>query len=536
MGITPPTIEEVFRAAHRHRRLSEQFAMLSGGIEPCPVVAGLKSVNIDPVGECVYLSCRAIIQRGSADFRISDPFGYGFSDVLEKSYRERIKTDRKEEDVVLRLKKRARTVRIFSREPRSDWEAVVVSTFGEDVRSYGELFGELCDVEYRRAKCIERADSSDKQAERAYDRQRLVQSLYAALEWSLRYTVTASSAETLEGVLGRGTYQDNGTLLRRLAHKLGLEIDSVGPLLEVPPGAVQALREGTVEMRPLLALAIAGAANDPHHRFRQLASQCPDWLVFLRSLKGTRDASAHGCPPEADDEKLAFFRQRTYDSLRVLLPRLRHDAQDPSKRRGEPMPGGHYDERLKIRIALEERFGVQGFALLDSAIAELLIQVEMETVALAHDATDTTEAIHHVVNLAAVLQHLVHRLLPTSRTEPVGLDGTPIAEAAERACEAGFTLGSAQLPSDIASVNLDRVRQALTGLNPSLGACLVAFLLAAQMDQLQTIAVRTPNLVILCGRLVKLRGHGNQSIRMLPQNVLSLKDDVYHAFKAIMEV
>jgi len=536
IDITPPTTEEVFRVANRHRSLSRQFAMLRGGTEPCPAVAGLKSIDIDPVAENVFLSCRIIIQTGSTDFRVTDPFGYGFSDVLEKSYRERIKTNQYEEKAVLRLKERAMTHSISPKKPESNEEEAVLSVFGDIRYRYPELFWKLQATEYAWKKTEDLADSCDKQAELMHNRQRLAQELYGALEWGFRYLLSFSKAETLEGVLSQNSYLENGILLGELARKLGLDIDSVGPMLQVPPGRIRALREGTIDMQPLLALAIAGAANDPHHRFRELASQCGDWLGFLRDLKSARDSGAHGRPLEADCKTIELFRHRTYYSLRVLLPDLQNESKDPPERRAQPESGYLYDERLRIRISLDERFGVQGFALLDATMAELLVQVQTETIDLTPGSTEVVEAAHLIVNLASILQHVVHRLILRSRGKAVRVDRVSIADVLKRADESGFNSETGDLPRSITSVNHNRVRRALRGLNPSLGACLVAFVLAASVDQLRDVAKRLPNLILLCGRLLELRGHGNHSIRLLTKDMISLRDDVYEVCKVTMEV
>lgn len=531
-----PTADELLAAAKQQRKLNERCALLSRPVGFCPIIEDPASITIDRDPEEAFLRCKIVIQEGSTDFRIVDPFGYGFSDILERAYRERIKTDREENDHVLNLKKRAVTVRVGDDKPKSDAQADVFRLFGAAVRRYPELLRRLESSEKGWRACAAMAHSSDEETQLRSSQLRLHRSLYEAIEWAFRYVASASRAATFQDVLSQGTYIENGAFLADLARQLGIHVTPPDPLLEVPPGRFRSLHEGVVEMQPLLALMLGGAVSDPAHPFRRLAARYPDWLEFLRKLKRARDASAHGDSAGADSAQTAWFRETVYGALRSLFTEFTQEPEDPWTSEGAARPDALFDQRLRARVALETQLGVQGFAMLEPETAELLIQVELEASAWQPASTDLLEADNMIVNLASVLQQVVHQLRLRLRRR--GFDpGTADLDGAvlRSVLDAGFEIEGEKLPKSLAP-SRQRLEQALNGLSPSLAACLVALIVASQPDCVRDVARRAPGLVQLCGRILDLRKHGNQTIWLPTKELVILKQEVIANCQKMMEI
>jgi hypothetical protein len=538
--VKPPTAVEVLTAVSRHQRLNARFAMLRGGVEPCLAVGSVAAIDVDPHPDHVYLSCRMVIESGSTDFRITDPFGYGFSDIFDRSYRAQLASHPKEQEHVLRLKKQALIERPEEPSDNDNTQqqvaTAVLKAFGEEIRGLPEINRELRIIERNWNICFNAPQDSEEQADQKSKRQRVLQALYATIEWALRYVLTALNSQSEEVVLASGNLQENGQLLEELACKLGLEVGAAAGMLRVPPGKLRALREGSVEMQPLIALAILGAANNPRHPFRRLALRRSDWLVFVTDLKAARDASAHGEQFELTQGKLLFFRRRTNESVQWLFPQLKPSDQESGGFADAPRPiEESYQQRLKARIALDELFGGQTIQLLDEEILELLIQIQVETARLCGERRQV-EAGQAVVNLTSILQKSIYKRLGLIRKAPPA-DGDNLAATALRvASAAGFQLQEGRLPRSIETVARHRVRRALEGLNPSLGAVLLAMLLSTSPEILASLASRSPDLILLSGQLLELRGHGNQNIGMEPPDLQSLRDNTFAVCQSLWEI
>ena len=326
----------------------------------------------------------------------------------------------------------------------------------------------------------------------------------------------------------------NGELLEKLAGRLGLLTTSVGGLLRVAPGRVRRLRDGGVDLQALLAVTLAAAAEGQEHPLRLLAASFPNWLGFLRELKTMRDAGAHGQSRTAGSKRLKELREGTYRSIELLLPGLKREVVVVPARTRPTMERAH-DARRQAISRLEDCFGVRWYAGLDTNMAELLIQVELATASLPSGISGPVNAIRTINNLASVLQALVHARQPVTDHE-LGHGESSRETAKRRAVKAGLLTEGAELPPGLANVNPRRLHEALQGRSPTLGAGLMALLILAPLEWLHNLAVASRGFLELCTRVLDLRGHGNRPVFMPSEDVLKLKDEVYTACDALMEV
>ena len=535
----PPTTSDVLWATNRHKELSRQFSVLRRGVVPCPHIVHAHQMNVDPNPESVFLRCRVVVPAAGDDYRIGDPFGYGYSESLRRAYEGVRAVDPDEQEFIRRMREDSLTVRPRSPNKQSDLrdaEMAVLSRLADGVVGYDELFRKLRQAERELRRSSQPPRNTDEEAHFAYHGQQAAQSLAEALEAALGQVAAKSRPAACEVILcSRGqTHQDNRELLQKLAGHLGLRTAGIGGLLRVPPGRVRSLRAGGVDMQALLAVTIAAAAEDQEHPLRRLVASFGDWLLFLRDLKTMRDAGAHGESRAAGSKRLEGLREGTYRSIELLLPSLRRDVAEMRPEGSRPDRERAHDARRQAITRLEDRFGVQWYAGIGTLGAELLIQVELATASLPLSAAEPVNVVRTINDLASLVQSLVHARQPTT-DEELGHSESPRDVARRRAVEAGLLADDAELPAALATVNPRRLNEALQGRSPTLGTSVMALLILSPVEWLRGLALASGGFLDLVGRMLDLRGHGNRPVFMPAEALLELKDEIYTACIALME-
>ena len=535
----PPTPTDVMWATNRHKELSRQFSVLRRGVVPCPHIVHAYQMNVDPNPESVFLRCRVVVPAAGDDYRIGDPFGYGYSETLRSAYEGVRAVDPDEQEFIRRIREDSLTVRPRSPNARSDIrdaERAVLSRLADGVSGYNDLFWKLRQAEMELRRSSQPPRNADEEAHFGYHGQQAAQSLAEALEAALGQVAAKSRPAACEATLcsRSRTHQDNCELLEKQAVRLGLQTSGVGGLLRVPPGRVRDLRDGVVDLQALLAVTIAAGAADQEHPLHRLAASFGDWLLFLRELKTIRDAGAHGQSRAAGSKRLEDLREGTYRSIELLLPGLKRDVAQKRPEGTGPVKVGAHDARRQAITRLEDRFGVQWYAAIDTRGAELLIQVELATAPLPLGISEPVNVGRTINDLASLMQLLVHARRPAIG-QGNGNQERPKDVARTRAIDAGLLTEDGDLPATLGSVNPRRLNEALRGRNPTLGASLMALLILSPLEWLHGLAVACPGFLDLAARVLVLRGHGNRPVFMLAEDLLKLRDDTYTVCSALME-
>jgi hypothetical protein len=534
-----PSPFDVLWAINRHQALSRQYALLRRGPAPCFLAGRLSQINVSPIPERVYLRCRLVLPASGGDYRIVDPFGYGFSDLLFRAYEDLRARNSEEQNFVRDLRDSASTIRI--RPPKAnpaerEAEAAVLSRLSDAVRSYTELFARLQAAERELRIRLHPPKNCDEAAYSSYHGRQAAVALSEAVEAALGYVVAGSRRPACETLLGGDsqTQHDNGELLEKLAQRIGLRSRGIGGLLRVTPGRIRALRRGGVDLQALLAVAIAAAEETHKHPLRRLAAKFGNWLCFLRELKQLRDAGAHGQSRKESSQRLQELREGTYRTIEHLLPNLNRSVEAAIPAGRSSMVDQVQDERRQAVSRLEDAFGVKWYEGLHTDLAEQLIQIEL-AVGIPRSGNSAPRNVVRTINdLASLLQELIHSRQLTTAQEPSD-SGPPAAVATSRAVAAGLLATGAPLPPCLAKVDPRRLNEAMQGRSPSLGANVMALLLLAPPETLQQLASRAAGFLELSARVIEQRGHGNRPVFMTAEALLNLKTEVYAACNALME-
>ena len=92
------------------------------------------------------------------------------------------------------------------------------------------------------------------------------------------------------------------------------------------------------------------------------------------------------------------------------------------------------------------------------------------------------------------------------------------------------------LPVCLRTVPAVKIREALQGNDPTLGSCVVAFLLMSDDDTLGAIADSQPTFINDIADVIIKRGHGNEPLRLSKADIAKLRKASYKTIKTLIEV
>jgi len=288
------TSDEVSKAIKAFKQLNKRFSLLNNGKSSHPDYYPITTaITVSPEPQLVFLHCQVILQQGSSELLVTDPFGYGLSTILKESL------DKMDEDWLLNIKKKA--IKETGGLNLSSQPSSKLPELSDLINQYPEIRNFLVNAENNLRKAKQTIDTSNKEKDFQKSVGDAIKSFYDALEWSFRQVVFEYPVEQWENLFSNQSSEANEKVLLKLAEKIGFDISSESNfLLKLTPTKITSFREGIVEMQPLLALAIAGASQDNRHPAFRLASKNPTTLSFITELKSRRDPVAHGHGDELD--------------------------------------------------------------------------------------------------------------------------------------------------------------------------------------------------------------------------------------------
>ena len=523
--VIPDSIN-IIRAIREFKKKYKRHALLNQGVNQYPPpVPMAEAISLHDNPELVYLHCNVLIQIGNSDLLVTDGCGFGFSESFANyltSQDWKWVIDLKNKGVIDRL----------SSDPSNE-EAEDESSAADGLKKYPLIARPL-----RRAQeCLSTAekidvDSTNNEQEFAYLTGLAIVALYEAVEWSLRFVVSDNPVTHWERLFSSQSYRENDKILRSFATKIGFDVsDSMKTLLQVKPGKIRAIDRGVSEMQPLLALAIAGAINDPNHPLNHLAIEDSGCLSFINALKEVRDPVSHGSSTDVElsQETLEGYFDRTVRLVQSLIPDMTEDAYTAKTRQETDID----QVRLKARIELDKSLGLGFVQAVSPSLREELIKVTI----LSQRTTLDNEQLQRHINLLASIMQLSLFEVARDRRSLVKNRTNLRDEAIEKIVQSGFYPAPDAIPEQISTVNTKRLYRAFQGSSTTLGAQLLAVFLQGSESELIKLQKTDPKFVELVADLIRLRGHGNkQQFDFSRGDMESLENKVFKAIKIITEV
>ena len=538
-GIDPPTSKDVNKIINIHRKLHFKYVHVSEKdnryIPNYYANGGAVRVNSNPNYYHAY--CKVIFQKGSNDFIITDPFGYGFSSLLKKSYREYLLNDEYEANKMIEKQKEAIVKKLDK--SKTNKKAINLSMFSEGINDYPQVKKCLISVEnYWKKSKIKPRNSVEEDKQKMY-LDYVLTSLYESLEWTLKHVVNENSVDKWVDLLINQDYTGNSELISKMAKNIGFTISEKFTLFEVAAGKFKAFSEGSVELQPLLSLSIVGASNDIMHPLRSLAIKNKDWLKIIYQLKNFRDAEQHG---DIQKNKIKVneaqdFKYEIYETIRTLLPKTNVKENVKGKEvDDEDIERIDDQKRDKVFIHLQEEFGYNEFKVLDKNITELLMRIELFVLENTSTQEKQIDCSNIITNLASLLQNTIFNILKTILIKNDMVNDRDTIGVFQQKVEQYFSISKDQFPESLINVNRKRIKEASNGLNSTLGAILIALINICNDSIVEKLGLIKPNLIEVVGDILEKRGHGNEPVFMEYEELKSLKNKGYKIFKQLREI
>lgn len=492
LGLGSPTPSDVLALVKKSRRRRRDH----GGDTRFPRVSQIR-VNNEP--EHYYLDCPIAFRAFDGDFRIADPFGLGFSTVLERAFTERLDTD----DLLGQWMTRWRET-LASRAPGPGDASRSTASYAteENIRMFPGLVDVLSPARGRAHRSIV--------------------DIHAALEWAMYYccemhdptaairSITQQSATAFDG------------WATGMAVRLGFEPPRQG-LRKPTAGKMENYFREIPELETLCVLSLVQADGNITHPFRRVASHHPDFFGRLESLAQSRGAEGHGRSSaslrDVELESDGFMR----DVVSTLLPTICFN--------GTPATATDSDRRalmiLRARTSLLEAIDYRLFNALGPATQSALVAAEVAWL----ERADGEDARIYVTCFYAALQSVVRGVIDKLPFRSIEGDEFR-SNAGRRSAEAGL----GDIPEELSSVRQWRIRQAIDGNDLTLGAVMMAFLLVAPLDFLSDVADVDPALLTTVATVIKSREHANRAVIMDDVQLRSIREAGLFTIKNLLDL
>lgn len=477
------------------RKMKKRSIALSRD-DKMPVV---QQITIAPQPERYDLYCPIAIQQSDGEFRIADPFGTGFSLALERAFEQILEYDDKLAGWLQNWKQSLKRDSPASAQQTTRQQPYENST---NRHRYPKLLDSL---------------RADKKAVF-----RNMSKIYASIEWALFYVCCQRQFDDVITRLKFEGQPKHTGLLGDAAERIGLEAPKFGfkPVLD---GRLLDFQNAKAELGTVLAIALLQAEKDLQHPLHRIASVYPDFIGRLFEIKKERDKKGHGAgKADAAETELAhdpFMRE----IIHMLLPEIIF-ADTPVSPEDKEAQG---DSLLDARASIQGDFGFKVFNRLAPNLQDYLIQAERFWLS----CQDNDDALVFVCDLYAALQaSFRYKLL--GKLAPDMMDSDFISQAKKKVQESGWS----DLPAALSRVKPLAIRQALQGNDPTLGACVVAFLLISDNETLNAVADSHSSFIDDVANVISRRGHGNEPLPLPKLDIEKLRKASYKTIKTLIEV
>ena len=486
-----PVPRDVISALRAMKKRSKAF----GDDDKMPAV---QQVTITQSPELYHLNCPIAIQKSDGEFRIADPFGNGFSLVLESALEQLLEQDSKLTVWLSEWKESLRN----PRPPKPDSKQKEPFENDANWQRYPKLLPNLRPLKNAQFRSIS--------------------SIHASLEWALFYACYRHPFDDAIRTLKFTKQLEHSALLGKAAQSVGLELPGFD-FWPIPEGKLLAFKDGHAELWTVLAIAILQAEKGESHPLRRIASSHPDLISRLLDIKKNRDDKGHGKggtdAPETELPSDPFMRK----IVNALLPDIRF-ATEPV---AELDRDARADSLLDARASIQSEFGFKIFNHLGEDLQNRLIHAERFWLS----CKDGDDALAFAFDLYAAVQAAFEKDL-VGKVPPDIRDSEFVNAAEKKTANADLCKA---LPECLRTVKTLAIRQTLQGSGKTLGSCVIAFLLMSDSGTLRAIVDSQPSFIDDVETVVTRRGHGNQPMQLLKSDIAKLRKASYSTIKTLRE-
>jgi hypothetical protein len=483
----PPSPRDVITVLRAMQKRSSAF-----GEDTCLSVEHI-TIAQDP--EQYALDCPIAIQKSDGEFRIADPFGNGYSLILEHAFNRLLEQDNSLSDWLMNWKQRLST----RKRERPSSEHKEPYNNSSNWGRYPKLLANLG------------LQSTGF---------RTIQTIHAAFEWAFFYACAQRPYDLVISHLRLTDQSEHPDLLAAAAKKIGLNPLEHG-FRPVWGGKLDEFLAGKADLGTVLCIAILMAVNDDSYPLRRVAAKNQDFIIQLFDMKRKRDPQAHGKGKvnKGDIElpEESFMR----DTVSSLLPSVVFSTTSPVEVDRDAVA----ELLLDARTSIQNEFGFGLFNRLGTDLQDRLIHAERFWLT----CKDGDDALAFACDLYAAVQGAFRHKL--SGVLPPDVGDSDFQDLAQKnASQAGL----GKLPERLFSKPA-AIQETLQGDDQSLGACVVAFLLVSNAEGLLSVAELQPPFLSDVETIVVRRGHGNEPLPLPKADILQLRRSSLSTVKTLLE-
>lgn len=487
----PPSQEEVRRVLVDCRKRKRDYGD-SATIPPY--------VKFEVLGtpEQYFLLCPIGVRRIDGEERIGDPFGLGYSLVLEAAFEDAYDSDP------------------YLANKIDQWEQLLEKSEQDSLEVYKDIILPF------NVKLVEsRYPLMAQPLSIAYTRYS-VSDLYASLEWALHYHLV-EDVESILAAVGSMTAEEFSTQINETMRSMGWPLPRK-PLPMPAKGKLAVFASGSkAEFSVLFSLMLVREGRKGSLLWRladEFGVEFTEKIAALRNNRNNKDHGGH----VARTQILSFGEAKEFVEavIHMALP-------DVTFVEGTTSVSG-VDERANNRQRAirecNELYGRRNFKALPSEVKEHLEQAQIEW-----DTTDENGNAGRLVReVGAAMQAMLLDALDdfTPRRE-----ASPFDVASGRAKALGFTELQA---APFAHLNPERVKRGLAGKVESLAVAGLVLLICGDEDDLVRVSGRFPGIVDFIGEVHETRGHGGESVLLSQPDRKRWHSNLKRFVETLMEV
>ena len=447
--------------------------------------------------ESYYLLCPIAVRRSDGADRIGDPFGLGYSLVLEAAFE-----DAKDNDPKL-LNKMEDWMRSLENKDEKIREALNKIKLPFDVDRVESAYPRLASV-------LETIYGSSSPS---------FPDLFSALEWGFHYHF-ADDVESIYLALTSMTTEEFADKVKETLVKLGWEgchLPSKWPYEK----QITAFSKGECALFKVLFPIMLMRETTPGTALFRIHDEIPDFPKVISALRRLRGAKSHGAKVEYD-MLLSYSETRDFVEhvLTILLPDLAFTESTPEA----VLIDAKTDNRFKARNDVRMGYGRKICRGLPSETVEHLVEAQIEFNTLQEDGN----AAKLIREVASPMQSLLTSVL---NDVPRKRDRNPFVTAKNRLRTFQFD----PLSDAFKELNPDRVSRGLDWNVETLGVAGLVLATCGSDELLRQIALRDAGFFNFIGEVHLCRGHDQQIVLSVDER-RSLQIHLKRFIEILMEV
>ncbi len=496
--LATPTPQNVRNIIHQMQRRNRAY----GQMRKVPQV---DQIRISEEPEDYFLECKIGIQIHDEGFRIADPFGMGYSLVLEDVFSHLLAHDKNLKEWINR------------------WSELFYSSLVSEVRT--QTAREVFDTESNRNLFPQLVSSLTPESGSQY---RSLLKIYSSLEWAFYYCCEVHDPSIALARLHQSSHLNYDEEMRSKAKVLGFVVPSGYKFKPIALGKISDFENRKAELETVLAISFLQADSDPQHPLYEIASTYPDFLTTLQEISRLRGDRGHGNPLGLSNEQNPLLEETLRTVVSTLLPEIQFDHRSVAVDKDLEMRR-RFRARISLNLALGDYDVVNK---LELGTRSILVDAEKFWLE-GKDGDDACQFINHLYSgLQGVVQSALFRL-ERSEGESRGITQEELKKQANRKAQ---LFGFSELPDALIEAKSFRIQSALEGRGRTLGASVMALLVRADDDVLIQIADAQSDFLDFIVEILDLRGHGGRTNSLSKFEVERLRKKTLHSIKTILEI